>query len=243
MERPTLDPLDEKFHSLQRKLLGCAGYKIHRYVRALDQSTYIFERNYAELVGALKTFQRPDAIMVFWAEKNRGKLQAFQIEISRLLHNFLASVKSLVEHTRILLVQELYKDNRFKDEIRARIKSQFDDSDLSHFVQDLRNYILHKGLPMTAAQLQFTKDAPNFDSSIQLDIDALREWDRWSKPSMKHLNSLGKTSSLFEITESYSNLALSFNKWIKHRQEELHKNEFEEMNAIKTEYEKLRARY
>jgi hypothetical protein len=226
--------------ALQRNLLGCPGYKVYAHMRTLDQSVYIFQRNYAELLAALDSFQRPEAVIVFWAEKNRDKLHSFHVEVSRLLHNFLASVKSLVEQTRILLVQGLYEDNAFKDELTARIKAQFDDSELSHFVQDLRNYILHKGLSMTTAQLQWKKEEPVIDSSIQLDITKLRKWDHWSKPGAKHLNTLGDKAALSEIVQAYAKLVLEFDHWIRERQEDIHKKEFDEMRNLNAEYEKLR---
>jgi len=63
----------------------------------------------------------------------------FQLEIVCLLHNYLASAKTLIDHTRIL-VEELYKNTDFWAEYEARKKETFIDSPLAQFVQNLRNY-------------------------------------------------------------------------------------------------------
>ena len=227
---------------LEKRLLDCAGYKVYAQMRTLEQSYYIFQRNHSELISALQIMQDPHMSLGLWNEKNRDKLQAFQVEVTRLLHNFLAAVKSLVDHTRILLVQELYNGDPFLPELTAKIKSQFADSELSHFVQDFRNYILHNALPMTSANRHYERGKLP-DNSIQLDIVELRKWNRWSKPSKKYLSQLNDKKKIHEISEAYVKLVVEFHVWLKKRQEEIHKKEFDEMKALNTIYEKALGQY
>ncbi len=51
--------------------------------------------------------------MAVWREDNRAKLANFIDEVTRLLHNFLARAKSLVDHTRVF-TDDMYEDHGFK---------------------------------------------------------------------------------------------------------------------------------
>jgi hypothetical protein len=51
----------------------------------------VFESNYRWLVRALDYFGRTEVFMDLWREDNRPKLESFIDEVTRLLHNFLAS--------------------------------------------------------------------------------------------------------------------------------------------------------
>ena len=67
-------------------------------------------------------------------------------EVNRLFHNFLSSAKTLIEHTRIFMDTH-FKNTSVNKEYTHKIKMEFSQDDLSRFIQDLRNYMLHQGLP------------------------------------------------------------------------------------------------
>jgi hypothetical protein len=111
---------------------------------------------------------------------------------------------------------------------------------LSHFMQDFRNYMLHKGIPIIASRM--TPKEPiesGITSSIILDLSSLRSLGGWKAKSKQYLNSAEDDISLYEIIVAYGSLVIDFYNWLLRRQEELFRDKFEQTQKIKYEYNKL----
>ena len=114
----------------------------------------------------------------------------------------------------------------------------FADSPFSHFVQDLRNYMLHNELPITSASLVVIPDE-RIDSIIKLNVKKLRHGKKWSKEAKEYINSIGDEIRLDEIIDKYRSLVVNFYKWFGQRQSELHKNDFEEISRLRKRIDQL----
>jgi hypothetical protein len=220
-----------------RKLIDSSeGWKIRSKTRNLEISYYIFMTNYNQLKNSLELFDRKEVSSKIWAIKNRDKLERFQIEVIRLFHNYLASVKSLVDHTNVM-IDELYGNNEFLSEYNSKKKEVFINSPLSRFTQDLRNYILHKGIPLMLARKSF--DGSNETNSILIDLASLKAWNGWKKEAKAYLDSAKGDINLREIIVAYGSLVIDFYKWFLERQEEIHKEEFGQLGELIKEYNKI----
>jgi hypothetical protein len=223
-----------KIEQLTKKIESSEGWKIEMGTRNLGTSYYIFITNYDQLKKALELFDRDEGNI--WAIKNRDKFDLFQTEVIRLFHNYLSSVRSLVEHARIV-VNEVHGNGKFLGEYKLKVKGMFGGSNLSYFMQDMRNYILHKGIPSMMAQKAFSGSIEtNF---IFLDLSALKAWNRWSKEGRKYLNSAKGNINLYEIIVNYGSLVIEFYNWFLKRQEQLYKMELEQTQKLKNEYNKI----
>src|SRR2546425_7105962 len=140
--------------ALQNKIIKSKGWKIMQKIRLLSISYYAFNQNYDELNQLLVAFSKPEIGLEIARVGNERKLDAFLIEITRRLHNYLASAMTLVNHTRVL-VTDLYTGTPFEKEYVGEKDRTFKNSPLHHFVQDLRNYNVHRGLSQTAAVTSF----------------------------------------------------------------------------------------
>jgi hypothetical protein len=147
----------ERMIELHEKIEQSQGWFINNKIGILGISYHIFINNYNELRTALMLFKNPEVSLQLMDQDHPEKLDQFQSEIIRFFHNFLASAKSLVEHTRIL-VRDLYLGSEFENNYNEKVNDEFTSSELTRFIQDLRNYILHKGLPMTSATINFSRD-------------------------------------------------------------------------------------
>lgn len=74
-------------------------------------------------------------------------------EMYRLLHNYLASMKTLVDHSRALVSG--YGASAFQPEYEARVVS-IGQMPVARFVQDLRNVLLHEQLPPIETRVSWT---------------------------------------------------------------------------------------
>jgi hypothetical protein len=190
--REKVHRLGQELFELGEQIKATEGHRIQLKIRALRSSYYVFEGNYRRLVTALNFFGRMEVFMELWREDNRTKLESFIDEVTRRLHNCLAGAQSLVEHTRVFK-NKVYKGHRFKKVYQEKVDRDLKHSPIVCFVQDLRNYVLHKQLPIASAQLSFKGGGgaiTEFDSIIKLDVNELRKWDKWKPESRVYLDSL-----------------------------------------------------
>src|SRR4030042_3073674 len=101
--------------SLSEQLEACDGYKILNKIRLLGITYFIFMGNYKELKKAINYWQHPERALNLSSVENRNKLHFLLKAIIRHLHNYSASVMSLVEHTRKFARRE-YKGKPFLEE-------------------------------------------------------------------------------------------------------------------------------
>jgi hypothetical protein len=227
-----------KLGELNEQIKATDGYRISLKIRALRRSYHVFEGNYHYLVSALDHFARTVVIMELWREDNRAKLDLFLNEITRLLHNFLAGAATLVDHTRVFK-NEMYKGQSFEKTYQEKLERDVSSSPLVNFVQDLRNYVLHKELPITSAELSFKREAGGtstvFSSTIQLDVDKLRGWNRWNSKSRLYLNTLDDKVKIKEVVEQYEAIIRAFYQWFGEEQDKLHRAEFDEFEQLEVQ--------
>lgn len=211
---------------------NCEGYKIVSKLNHIGYSHNIFIQNSNELESTLQKYENPDFSIPLQKENYR---EYFKI-VNKDLHNFLASVKTLVDHTRAV-VTDLYPEN---SEIRVKynteIKSKFENNPLVSFVQDLRNYTLHRKIPYVNAEMNYSIDK-GFESSIKLEKSELLEWSGWKKIAKEYLEQLPEKFSLLAIMSDYKSIVINFYNWFHSEQQEYHKSEFEEFNKMGNQIE------
>lgn len=221
--------------ALSEEMYSSEGWRILNKIKVLQLSNEIFMANYQDLCSQLAKYENDGS---FASQLILGEdeelLEAYLGEVTRYLHNFLASVKTLVDHTRVFCMEE-YKDSPFFQEYSDEINKRFINVDLTKFIQDLRNYTLHKKLPLTDATLVF--DATNGNSqSIMLDIEDLKSWEKWTAASVRYMEGIKKRIRLKEIVDEYALITNDFYNWLAHRQEELHQKEINEWDLLRVNY-------
>jgi hypothetical protein len=202
------------------------GWRISRKIEHLGASFYIFKSNYDELIQRIECFKRPEAILL-WDVRNDDQLERFLKEVTRLLHNFVAAALTLVEHTRII-AREMYKDTEFWKEYNLQITNRFALNPLVQFVQGLRNYILHRDLPLTSASLSSTHEA-----SLKINISKLRTWRRWETVARDYIQAANDDEKIEDIVKAYTSSILDFYNWFYERQLDLHKEAFREAEGLR----------
>lgn len=208
------------------KLQNTEGWKISKKIEHLGISAYIFKTNHDELIQRIEYFKSPEA-MLLWDVRNNAQMEQFLKEVTRLLHNFVASAKTLVEHTRII-ARGMYESTEFWKEYESQIAQQFTSNPLVQFVHELRNYILHRDLPVTFASL-----TPKHESLLKISIQTLREWDGWRVVSRQYMNTASEDEKIEDIVRAYTNTIINFHDWFNDRQLELHKEAFKEANELR----------
>ena len=240
--REKVHRLEQELFELSEQIKATEGHRIQAKIRGLMGSYYVFESNYHWLVRALDYFGRKEFFMEVWREDNRAKLERFIDEVTRLLHNFLAGAQSLVDHTRVFK-NKMYKGHRFKKVYQEKVDRDLSHSPIVCFVQDLRNYVLHKQLPIASATLSFKGEGgtiTEFDSTVKLDVNELRAWNKWKPESRAYLDSLDDKVQIRELVEKYEGAIKAFYQWFGEQQAQVHHSEFAELSRLETRYEQVR---
>lgn len=222
------DPLE-----IIRQIKASEGERIYWKMEALRAALFVFVGNRGQLLNAIGNFERKHNAAVLWDVQNREALREFQREILRLVHNFLTAAYTLVEHTRILM-SELYQNQPFHQEYQRKVEETFIASDLTGFLQRLRNWMLHRGLiPIVAELSAADRDDNTLTSRLVLDINVLKSWDGWNERAKRYLSSLSsRNPRLKDLVDSYSDLVHTFYVWLERRMLEMHMAAFQERDRL-----------
>ena len=153
-------------------------------IERLKDTEDIYEGNCLELINALSGN---------WTKKK---------DLKRKLYNFLALNSTIIDHTRRLAK----KYPQVKSVISERIKEEFEESPLSNFVKDLRNYFSHYSLPLIMGNVK-PKDGGLVVTQPIFFKEELLKWSGWNKYSKSFI--LNSESDLIVkniITEHYSRM-------------------------------------
>ena len=225
----------ERWKQLKRDLELSAGWHFRDERLRLSTTLYILNKNFADLRSLLRGLDDPKTAIALLAESARPALESFIREVTRLLHNYLASVMSTVDHTRNM-ANDLYADNPFMTVYKAKVAAHFAESNLHHFMQELRNEMLHNKLLMLPVNTTIKPDS--LDSRFTLPIERLKTVE-WKSRARTFVDAIQDELRLEALLDAYHAHVTEFHKWLAAEQEVLHKADFEEMQSILRQIIKL----
>lgn len=232
--------LTEELQDLDRKIKSGKGYQASATTTFLEENYFLFDGNYLNLRHILDQFEQPTMFLKLFDERDRGKLLLFVRDVVRLFHNYLAGAATLLDHTRIVS-DEVYRETSFANEYSQQIEQRFRNTPLPHFVEDLRNYMLHKGLPFALSELSFDRASSGVkvDSALKLDVSKLRSWESWSEKGNEYLGALDNKVKLADIVEEYTSVVADFYRWFENRHYELNHEALRELKALESTRDQL----
>lgn len=193
----------------------------------------VFSGNFAELKKVLSIIENPDLFNKIMCDKNRENMgNPVHMELNRHFHNFLAAAKTLTEHTRVFL-REHYEDTKLKSDFNDKVKNEFSEDPLSRFIQDLRNYMLHKGLvgnslSMTVKKIEGTEKFTS-ESTAYIKKNDLEKWDKWSKQGKIYLESQEDKIKISSFCILYGEKVSSLYSWFYKNLYDYHSEDYSEL--------------
>lgn len=222
----------KNYIDLIRELEQMPEHQTLEKIRHFGLSLHIFERNYIELLHHLKNHNNPRQSLDLFGQENRHLLHAYQAEITRFLHNYIASSLSLVDHTRNHFKDLYGKNNLFLD-YQDQINNQFVNHPLSVFIKDLRQYFQHFQMPRLSSKLQYTKDAPDFVMSINIPLKDLSKYSGWHAKAKEYMSFFKEDIDLLKLIEDYHKHIVDFYNWFIKRQMKIHQKDIEKVELHK----------
>jgi hypothetical protein len=216
---------------LYKQMLNSEGYKINRKIQRLDNTLYILIQNYQTLLKLLEYYQKEDDI---WNIVNRKKLNTLSLELTRHLHNYLASVASLIDHTRIF--KESENDTNLSSSYDSK-KVELIMTNEASFLKELRNYTLHFGLPPVILNEKVEKNIET--RQFMLSKDDLLEYSGWNSSHKNFINNYEGDLNIISIINLYQESIRKFYDWFYKSIEEKYKSQLKEFDDLAKKHNQL----
>lgn len=211
------------------------AFAIESRFGVLGQNYYVFEKNYRVLKAFLTEMQTAEHILRY-ASKDETLF-----ELTRLLHNFLASAKMLVDLTRNVM-RDWYSETSLHSEYREEVRARVSSSMVAGFMEDLRNFALHFELPITAAHVQITRDPATGTyteyAAFTLQKSTLLKWRGWSKGKL-YLQKSDEDIHIESLVDQYFQAIQGLHQWISQRLAQEHASDLEWLERKRVELEQV----
>lgn len=202
-------------------------------------SLNIFEGNLKELKDCCQLIETPEIGLHLMSHEHSAAGTQAHRESMRLFHNFLASAKSLIDHTRVF-VEETYAGTIIHSLYHEQVATTFATDRLSKFVHDLRNYMVHKGLPGCQMSIEAKNIGPggqcSIESTVSLKKDDLLTWNRWHRLSREYLEIAPSQIGLSSIADTYGDKVLSFYSWFDSTLDDFHSQDLGSLKQLQEQH-------
>lgn len=217
------------------------------YVNRAHQRSFslnVFQMNAVELVEAAHRIKDPDQGMALMMEKNHeAGLQAHR-ELNRHVHNFVSSALTLVEHTRVFM-RKHYTGTDLISTYEKRVAAIFLQSPVAQFVQGLRNYMLHRGLPNSSMSMKFTSNpgaangSSTAETGVHYETASLLDWKDWKPVARAYLEKAGEQLDVHAFAQDYLTLVNQFHSWLDVTLAEHHRSDLQELDQLQAQLQAI----
>lgn len=226
--------------SIIKTLVDSEGMKFLDRMHERSFSINIFRLNARDLINHLSTAEDLEkTIPTFNSPVSLEEMT----ECARLIHNFLASAMTLIEHTRIFFKTH-YANTEINRVYSEAVREKFERNELTRFVQDMRNFMLHKGLLPFERHITFGRDQKTGEQTastgFQLEVPDLLEWKNWKPEVRKYLERQPDKIDLLPIINEYTRLIESFHDELDERLKSLHSSDIILMQALQQQLDEER---
>ncbi len=201
---------------------------LHR-VKYFGHTVELVHRNYAaltEMVSYVLGSPAPRHILDTtdaWLRHDMLK------ELTFRLHDYLAAVKSLVDHSR-RLYKKLYKDRGLFPEYEPEVRRVFATNGIVQTVQCLREMAQHYQLPSIVLIRRTTSDDET-STRVILRRDDLLKFDGWNSHARRFISTGGEEIDLRDLCERHHSIVVEFYRWMSESLAQIHASELEAYNA------------
>lgn len=210
--------------------------EVYFIVQMMQINYILFRRNHEELNKLQKQFNMPMNFNELALQTNKGQeiAQDTILEFTRLLHNFLASSNMLIDVTR-RWVEQQFKGSEFRIMYKDETSKKFTNNVQAQFLKDLRNFTLHRTLPLAIPELRMQQvDEHHLRSSLGIVLlkDYLLEWDNWSELGRMQIQMAFKGEvDIQTIIDQHFDNETKFMQWLFWKIRELFSEEVDYINS------------
>jgi hypothetical protein len=231
----------ERFNQLVTERTESPKSALYKLIKGLDISRNIMNKNFLELQDHLDKHGKLAANQSFitFNPEHKIELHEYMDELQRVLHNYVSSTQSLVEHQRRHYAA-LHEEKKSFPEYQNEINCRFVNDPLSNFIKQLRHYFSHYGTPSLASTRVFDDIAKELSILLVIKTDVLLNGCyKWNAPAKKYLEQLTEEVNISEIISAYHNHVNDFQQWYENQQNEIFYEEIGYIEGLETEIRKI----
>ncbi len=213
-ELPSEDEYAAALNAAQQRIVDHPGYKEKQLCDGLARTVYaVVVPNRDDLLALLDRAASDAnlAVELFQNVRRPVVRTRFEGAVMRALHNYVASVSALVEHTRRIMRE---RSGPIVDEFERKKRDVIAHPEVP-FIHNLRNYVLHHSLPFIGHEVRLQPQPGVLATSeIQLSVRHLTAWDGWSTPARRFVESQGEVLVLRPVIAIHAELTIELNLWL-----------------------------
>lgn len=206
----------DRYMALRDEFFASEGVRVHRLFLSNRITFLTFQTNYIELKNLIREHGSLHIAGKLGDAYDRAPLHAYLQEVTRRLHNFLASAKSLVDTTRNFIDAAYGNRPEVVGEYQNAVRDRFDNNALCKFILDLRIFFTHISPPFVASVMAGER-LERF--SLRINIGKMPNQDRWSKLARDYIDGRKMDIDLDECTADYYSQLIDFYEWLGDRRE------------------------
>jgi hypothetical protein len=201
-------------------------------------SLNILQMNGLEFIEAVRRLRDPQDGLALFSDSNREAGNQAHRELSRHFHNFLSASKTLVDHTRALM-RVHYEGSDLLAAYEDKAGGEVGAKPVVKFVHDLRNYVVHRGLPNIIRSLHMSQDpaqpeaGATFELSVFLKTGELLTWSKWGVGARAFIADAGEILEVQGFVERYLAEIAALHAWLDRELAAIHSTEVEESRDLK----------
>lgn len=168
----------------REKIKSMPGWEVHWACVRFMQCYNIFQENSKKLMEYSRNPPKlhynliPDI-------KSRIQKNALDCEAARLIHNYVASAKTLVDVSRCNSKKYLSSD--LKNEYAKIVLDTLANDPCTQIIQNLRNFMLHVDMPNVSNRINILTGKSSY---LSLAPEKLLNWKKWKKIEKDYLKTL-----------------------------------------------------
>ncbi|MEN9325941.1 MAG: hypothetical protein RI943_352 [Bacteroidota bacterium] len=182
-------------------------------IKEAKNSLQICCDNYFELVNKLKYHNSKEIESRLW-DTNSAFRNRLQKQLSRMLSNYLNSVKSHIDYSRAELFCKINQNKEVKKKYDDLFKSYNILNPSHQFIIDLRNYSCHRSIIKLGTELKYNIEWTEPQKSVYILKSNLLEWNGWNSNSKIFIDHYYDRIPLNEILNTFHANYEAFQKQI-----------------------------
>lgn len=199
-------------HGLYDKINSHLGTRILEALRAYGVSARILFGNCRQLRHLIQVLEDPTDPAKVMGYDQRDQLQGLFDEAIRHFHNYLASIATLVDHTRNLMKEDFVKAEHIQ-EYQNKVDTAFATDPFTQFMKDFRNYMMHHAIPGIGLNKTFgSPEADSKPAELNIDLVHLAKWDKWTAPSRKFIEANKPEIRMLKLVNDYEQKVIAFHE-------------------------------
>jgi hypothetical protein len=213
------------------QLRALPGSRLIDDMDAVGISGYVFDTNCRELEDLLYQVEQPED---FWAFTDQRKSRAFFQEVTRRLHNAVASAMTLRDHTKRLTDKWCGDIPETAARVEARQRGTFEVPGAA-FIQQLRVVMQHRRVPEQSVQVSGGEGRAT-EQKYVLSRDGLLNAYEWPSRALAFLRDAPEEIHVLPLVRWYREEVDSFYAWLEDHLKQTHAGIIAEFVSREREY-------